>query len=121
MPLIAARRVPIEFAMVRLTAKLLILLAVLLMPLGMAPASASVAHDQMMAGMAMGHCPEQAPSNESKNAFGECTMACAAALPAIDGQRDERGLIVRAPAQPVAARCLHGLHPETATPPPKIA
>jgi hypothetical protein len=47
-------------------------------------------------------------------------MACAAALPAIDHQMNEQDLIAREPVQPVAVRCLDGLHPEAATPPPKI-
>ena len=104
-----------------LLSRLLVLVAVLLMPLGMAPASASMAHDQMMAGMPMGHCPDQAPRHDGKSAFGECTMACAAALPAIDRRSDEPDLIVREPVQSVAVQRLHGLHPETATPPPKTA
>ena len=101
--------------------KLLVLIALLMMPFGMAPVSASATHDEMMAGMAIGHCPDQTPSQDSKGAFAECTMACAAALPAIDRQPDGRELIVREPVQAVAVRCLHGLHPETATPPPKTA
>ena len=104
-----------------LLSRLLVLLAVLLMPLSMAPASASMAHDQIMAGMPMGHCPDQAPSHDGKSAFGECTMACAAALPAIDRQADQTDLIIREPVQPVAVQRLRGLHPETATPPPKTA
>jgi hypothetical protein len=106
----------------RLFSRLLVLVAVMLMPFGMsAPASASTAHDQMMAGMPMGHCPDQAPRHDGKSAFGECTMACAAALPAIDRRSDEPDLIVREPVQSVAVQRLRGLHPETATPPPKTA
>jgi acetylornithine/succinyldiaminopimelate/putrescine aminotransferase len=101
--------------------RLLVLLALLMMPLGMAPAPASAPDHQMMAEMPMGHCPDQAPSHHGKSAFGGCTMACAAALPAIDRQMDEQDLIARELVQPVAVRCLDGLHPEAATPPPKIA
>ena len=101
--------------------RLLVLLALLMMPLGMAPTPASAPNHQMMAGMPMGHCPDQAPSRDSKSAFGECTMACAAALPAIDHQMDEQDLIVREPVRSVPVQRLHGLHPETATPPPKTA
>ena len=105
----------------RLLSRMLVLVAVLLLPLGMAPAPASAPDHQMMAGMAMGHCPDQAPSHDSKSPFGECTMACAAALPAIDRQMDEQHSIAGEPVQPVAVRCLDGLHPEAATPPPRTA
>ena len=95
---------------------LLALIAVLLMPLGMTPASA---HHQPAAGMAMPHCPEQAPKHDSKGAFAECTMACSAALPAAELQQEQHLPIACAPAPPAVAQILRGLHPETATPPPK--
>ena len=104
--------------MTRMFAKLLILVAVLLMPLGMAPA-ASAPVPQHRAGMPMNHCPEQAPSHETKGAFAECTMACSAALPAVDAPSDEPLRIVCTPDRPEVVQRLHGLHPETATPPPK--
>jgi hypothetical protein len=105
----------------RLLSRLLVLVAVLLMPFGMTPASASMAHEQMTAGMPMGHCPDQTPSHDGKSGFAECTMACAAALPAIDRQADEQHLIAHEPLQPLAVQRLQGLHPETATPPPRSA
>lgn len=98
----------------------LLLFAVLLMPLGMAPAVAAPVH-HMAAGMPMGHCPEQAPSDERKAGFAECTMACAAALPAVEAPREEALLVtVELPRLPAAPQ-LHGLHPETATPPPRVS
>ncbi len=98
--------------------KLLLLAAVLLMPLGMAPAAAS-ASPQAMASMPMGHCPDQDSSHSSKAGIAECTMACAGALPAVVTAREEPLL---GPAEPVVAtgaEPLNSLHPETATPPPK--
>lgn len=105
--------------MLRLIAKLLVLAAVLLMPLGMAAAPAAAAHHKASASMPMRHCPDQSPSHGSKSGFAECTMACSAALPAVDLQNEEHLLIVCTPTMPAAAEILHGLHPETATPPPK--
>jgi hypothetical protein len=98
--------------------KLLTLIAVLLMPFGMtaAPAAAAQHHS---ASMPMQHCPEQAPKPTGKAGFIECTMVCSAALPVGDLSRDEPQLIVCAPPEAAAVRQLHGLHPDTATPPPK--
>ena len=100
--------------------KLLTLIAVLAMPFGMtaAPAAAMQHH---VASMPMQHCPEQAPGHASKGAFVECTMACSAALPATD-RSSEQPVFGRAEAvRPPAMRQLQGLHPETATPPPKLS
>jgi hypothetical protein len=107
--------------MTRMIAQLMVLVAVLLMPLGMAPAAAGAGHHQAMASMPMEQCPDQAPSRDVKHGFGECTMACAAALPAVDARRDQPALIICAPVAANASHALHGLHPDTATPPPKRA
>jgi hypothetical protein len=51
--------------------------------------------------------------------MGECTMACASALPAVDLVRAQP---LDQPEAPVVASVdsgLDGLHPETATPPPR--
>jgi hypothetical protein len=101
-------------------AKLLLMLAVLLVPLGMTPAAAQ-GHDEAIAGMAMGRCDQKAPAHRSTHGFTECTMACSAALPALDVARDEPPPVVCMRAQPVTVQVLHGLHPETADPPPRIA
>ena len=95
------------------------LLAVLLMPLGMAPAAAMSNAAHHASAMPMQHCPEQGSKHSSKEAFAECTMACSAALPAAEVARGEPLLIVCLPVQPTTAQQLHGVHPETATPPPK--
>jgi hypothetical protein len=98
--------------------RLLTLAAVLLMPLGMAEALAT-AHDSAHAGMPMQHCPDQGSKPESKGALAECTMACSAALPAQEAARQGTPQIAPMPIVPAAAQVLHGLHPDTATPPPK--
>jgi hypothetical protein len=100
--------------------KLLTLIAVLAMPLGMTAAPAATMQHHA-ASMPMQHCPDQAPGHDSKGAFVACTMACSAALPAIDRSSEQPAVTTIEPAPPAAMRQLHGLHPETATPPPKLS
>jgi hypothetical protein len=97
--------------------RLLALVAVLVMPLGMAtPAAARPITD-----MAMSHCPDQGSHHQQKRALVECTMACASALPAFDRTDDEIAPIARLEFVSLPAQPLHGLHPDTATPPPKAS
>lgn len=99
--------------------KLLVLLAVLVMPLGMAPASATQQHTQSAASsMPMEHCPDPPPKQE-QGASAQCTMACASTLPATGAATADVAMIVCSPQPPAAAQLLNSLHPETATPPPK--
>lgn len=101
-------------------ARLLAVAALLIMPLGMsaAPAVAAPQHPAMT-GMPMEHCPDKTPTDPGKSASAECTMACAAALPALDAPVAQPMSVAREPAQALFVQRLHGLHPETATPPPK--
>jgi hypothetical protein len=101
--------------------KLVVLITVLLMPFGMTPATAAAAaaHPQMTMDMAKGHCPDQGSHHDMKGGIAECTMACAGALPAADLANHEPLLILSESIQPMAAQRLFGLHPDTATPPPK--
>jgi hypothetical protein len=103
----------------KLTARLLLIVAVLFMPLGMAPAAASVAHTTPAAGMAMDHCDQPGSSHEPKSGIAECMMVCAAALPASYNGSSRPPLVICEPIRPASTAPLHGLHPETATPPPK--
>jgi hypothetical protein len=96
--------------------KLLALIAVLLIPLGMAPAAASPVHGHVA--MPMEHCPDQAPKKTHGTSV-ECTMVCAAALPAVAASHMAPPLFAERLAQPAPTARLHGLHPETATPPPR--
>lgn len=96
--------------------KLLALIAVLLIPLGMAPAAASPVHGHVA--MPMEHCPDQAPK-QTHGTSAECTMACAGALPAVAASHMAPPLFAERLAQPAPTARLHGLHPETATPPPR--
>ena len=101
--------------------KLIALVAVLLMPLGMAGAPAHAQPHQAMAGMTMGHCPDQGARHDMTGGFADCTMACAAALPAVELPEDFVEPATVFPARPGLAARLYGLHPETAKPPPRIA
>ena len=73
--------------------KLLALLAVMLMPLGMA-ASPAAAHHQPAAAMPMEHCPEPEPAHTTRSGFVDCTMACSAALPAVGSSIPMQPLIL---------------------------
>ena len=102
--------------------RLVALIAVLFLPLGMNMAPAATAtHHGPMAGMPMQHCPDQAPSHQPKGGMPECTMACASALPATDRVGDEVQPIARIALVAMPAHPLRGLHPDTATPPPKAS
>jgi len=102
-------------------ARIVLLLSVLLMPLGTAPAATSHAMPSARP-IPMGHCDEQQqPRQDMKGGLAECTMACSAALPATDMARDAPVLIACAIVRPVAVQVLHGLTPETADPPPRPA
>jgi len=107
--------------MARVLARLMLLVAVLLMPLGMSPVTAAVPAHHDMAGMVMGHCPDQAPTQDHKAGFAECTMACAAALRAVEAPDAPALAIATDLPRLTAAHQLHGLHPETATPPPRAS
>jgi hypothetical protein len=69
----------------------------------------------------MQHCPEEGSKHHSKGAFAECTMACSSALPAVDCIQEQRMPYASLSVTAAPAHELRGLHPETATPPPKIA
>ena len=98
--------------------RLLTLVALLLMPLGMATAPAAVEHHD--AASTPRHCPDQG-SKHDVTGFAECTMACAAALPVLDFVQVLPLPIPATPFLGPRAIGLPGLGPETATPPPKSA
>lgn len=106
---------------VQLFSRLLLLIAVLLMPVGMTPAAAGTMHHAAASEIPMGHCPDQGENHRTNSGIAECTMACTAALPAIASSGAELPVIDRAPAQSPAPERLDGMDPETATPPPRLS
>ena len=107
--------------MLALVTRSLLIVAVLLMPFGMASAASSAAR-QIPTGMAMQHCPDNdAADHGLKAGIAACTMACAGALPATDLARRYHSLPVAEGQTAVIARHMPGLHPETLTPPPKAS
>lgn len=106
----------------RTVLKVVVLIAVLLMPLGMQPAaSANMAHRHGMAALtSMEHCPDQS-KQQHNDGFATCSMACASALPAQQVVHDEAPALWHDLVRPTAAQTLHGLHPEVPAPPPKLA
>ena len=109
-----------RLSMATMVTRLILFVAVLLMPLGMTAAPAA-AHQSMAAEMPMGHCPDQQRGDDHKARIADCTMACAAALPAVEPVRDDPSIEPSPQIVAVQPHGLHGLHPETATPPPRIS
>ena len=97
------------------------LLAVLLMPFGMAaaPAAPAVEH-HASAAMPMEHCPE-APKSDLGGGPADCAMPCSAALPVAEIHVSEMEPMARTPGQPSVEPRLAGVLMEIATPPPKTA
>ena len=104
-----------------LALRLLMLVAVAILPLGMAAAPAApIHHQQMMAGMPMEeHCPDK--KSPSSGALADCTMACAAALPAADLSAVEPHAVAQSLPEPSLEPELSSLDLEIATPPPRAS
>ncbi len=111
---------PYVAAMREALAKLLLIAAMLLMPLGMAAPAAAAQHHAPAASSAMSHCPEEGATDQ-RHVGGECTMACASTLPAIDRAGGDLLAPVATPSARILAAPLASLHPEIATPPPRFA
>lgn len=112
-----AYRAPMRPAFLRLLA----IVAVMLMPFGMAAApAASIHHQEMAKAMPMEHCPEPASTPQSNGTLAHCSMACAAALPVVNSPALVPHLTVRSlPSAPMIG-ILSGTEPEIATPPPRL-
>ena len=109
--------------MARLVSKLLLLIAVLLMPVGMSAAPAAEgtpAQGDDHHGMAIQHCPGESSQPDGGEAgIAACTLACAAALPAFDAALASCAPIADVPAAAQVIVALAGLNPESADPPPR--
>jgi hypothetical protein len=100
--------------------RLLLLLAVLLMPLGMTPATAAD-HHMTMASAGDDHCPDRQSQHRHRDGPAMCSMACASALPAEDIAQADTIIASRDVLIPVVGRRLHGVLLEIATPPPRLS
>lgn len=101
--------------------RLLTLAAVVLMPFGMGAAVATAAH-HAPASAAAGHCEEQEsqPAEQSSDQAIDCAIACSM-LATTEARADEPApSLCLARGRPLAERG-SGLHPDTATPPPKLS
>jgi len=101
--------------------KLLTLLALVLMPLGMSAAGAMTANHAPDAATAQ-HCDDHGgqPTDQSGDWSMDCAISCSMLV--IAEVQVDAPVAVR--PVPTAQRLVHldaGLHPDTATPPPKLA
>ncbi len=121
MPVIARQGCAAYFAaMPAVILRVLTLVALALMPLGMGAAMAGPAHHAPVAASAE-HCGEQGgqPAGKSTKISVDC-IACSMTITA-PARVQEPAAAVRLPAvRPLEVRGI-GLHPETATPPPKLS
>lgn len=110
------------FAIMRaLILRLLTLISLVLMPFGMSAASAGPAHHAPAAATAQ-HCDEQGgqPAKASPDQALDCAMACSM-LVAAEARVEEPAPALRLPAAWLFIERAAGLHPDTATPPPKLS
>ena len=102
--------------------RLFTLLAMLMMPFGMAAAEAAPAGQHHSAsGAQTEHCPENQPGGDLPGAVADCAMPCSSALPAADVTPVKPEPPVRGPSEPRLQVALAGIELEIATPPPKLA
>jgi len=101
--------------------KLLTLLALVLMPLGMSAAGAMPAHHASKAPTAQ-HCDEHGsqPTDQSRDQSMDCAISCSM-LAVAEVQVDAPLAARPIPAATPLVQPAFGLHPDTATPPPKLS
>lgn len=104
--------------MIAALVRLLTLLAVVLMPLGMAATPAAGQTIPMSHNMASsGHCEEQPDQGEAPASNMDCTVCVA--LPATDSPIPVSAMKPATPRRIALATPFAGIQPEIATPPPK--
>lgn len=124
MPLIQSLRVkvagPISPAVTTVILRLLTLVALVLMPAGMGAAMAAPA-DHAPAAASAEHCADHGsqPSGKSTRHSVEC-VACSMMITTQERLKEPVPVVRRPAARPLATGGT-GLHPETATPPPKTS
>lgn len=99
--------------------RLLTLLALVLMPFGMGAADAAPARDAPAASAAQ-HCDGHGsqPTDQSRDAAMDCAVSCSM-LAVAQAELDELPVDHPILTTPRLAERAVGLHPDTATPPPK--
>ena len=121
-PVVASRGGRAYFPPMRaLVLRLLTLISLVLMPFGMSAASAAPVHHAPAAATVQ-HCDGQGgqPAQSLPDQALNCAMACSM-LVAAEARIEEPALALRLPAGPTLSQPATGLHPDTATPPPKFS
>lgn len=106
--------------MQQVLARLLTLLALVLMPFGMGAAPATAQPAQHHSAAAAAHCPEPASDQGAADQTAGCTMTCSAVVAPEAFAGPPSAAATLPPVRPLAQR-VGGLHPEAAIPPPKRA
>lgn len=104
--------------------RMLVLASLMLMPFGMAAASAAPVQEHRMAmamPMPMEHCPDGDQKSHSSGTLATCTMACSAALPASAPKPGPSIRVEREAVAQLLAPTLSGIELEIATPPPRLS
>jgi hypothetical protein len=102
--------------------RFLAMIAMLLMPFGMAaaPAAPDIGH-HASASMAGEHCPEAPDEQDAGGSVSGCAMPCSAALPAGDETRVDSHPSIPAPLISWLSPAFSSVELEIATPPPKLS
>jgi hypothetical protein len=119
---IASQSSPTYFTqMPSMVLRLLTLLALVLMPFGMGAANAAPAHHVAAAEVAQ-HCDDKRgqPAEQSRDEAMDCAVSCSM-IAVAQAQVKEPPVAHPILTAPRLAERGAGLHPETATPPPKLA
>ena len=114
---IEARPIGRYAAPMQLFVRLLALLAMVLMPFGMAAAPAAPS-ERHHSSVGMEHCPEESSKTDMAGGPGGCAMPCSAALPAADLAAPSLRYTRYSGNSPIAVT-LAGIELEIATPPPR--
>src|SRR5688572_20627404 len=99
--------------------RLLTLAALVLMPFGMSAAASAAPIHHAPAAVSAGHCDERGePAGQSRDQATDCAVSCSMLALAEARIQEPVQAPPIAPARPLLERGT-GLHPDTATPPPK--
>ena len=121
-PVIASPSLRTYFALMpSMVVKLLTLLALVLMPLGMGTAGAMPAHHAPETAI-VEHCDEDGgqPADQTRDQSMDCAISCSM-LAVAEVQVDSPSVARPVPTARLLVHPDAGLHPDTATPPPKLS